>query len=81
MYSMELKINWDYKRENHAIERMWLRGVSTNDIINAVQRGKKRKQKDSLIESFYSYYSVQYAEYVYEKEGIHKIYPITVKLW
>jgi len=81
MYSMKLKINWEHKRVKHAIERMWLRGVSIKDVINSIQKGQKIKQKDNLIESFYSYYSIVYAEYFYQKEDIHKIYPITVKIW
>lgn len=79
---MKLKINWEHKRVKHAIERMWLRGVSGKDIKTAIQRGKKIKQKKSgLVESFYSYYSIVYAEYFYSKENIKKIYPITVKIW
>ncbi len=82
MYSMKLKINWDHKRVKHAIERMWLRGVSTKEIASAIERGQKRRQKKGqLIEAFYSYYSVVYDEYFYSKEGIHKVYPITVKIW
>ena len=61
---------------------MWLRGISVKEIENAIRKGKKIKQKETnLIESFYSYYSIVYDEYFYEKEKIHKIYPITVKIW
>lgn len=81
MYSMKLKINWDHKRVKHAIERMWLRGISWKDIVAAVQRGQKRKQKGNIIEAFYSYYSVVYVEHFFKKQNIHKIYPITVKIW
>ena len=76
---MKLKINWDHKRVKHAIERMWLRGISVQEIINAIQKGQKKKQKCSkLIEAFYSYYSVVYDEYFFNESRIHKIYPITV---
>ena len=82
MYSMELKINWEHKRCKHAIERMWLRGISMKDIANAIQKGQKRKQiKSGLVESFYSYYSVIYDEYIYNLENLRKIYPVTVKIW
>lgn len=81
MYSMKIKINWDHKRVKHALERMWLRGISGKEIINAIQMGKKKKQKDNIIESFYSYYSVVYAEHFFEKVKVHKVYPITVKTW
>lgn len=78
---MRLKINWEHKRVKHAIERMWLRGISRNEITKAIQQGQKRKQKNSnLIESFYSYYSIVYAEYYYQEAKIHKIFPITVKI-
>jgi len=81
MYSMDLKINWDHKRVKHIIERMWLRGISVKEIKNAIQKGQKRKQKDNIIEALYSYYSVVYAEYFFQKPKIHKVYPITVKIW
>lgn len=79
---MKLKINWDHKRVKHAIERMWLRGISGKEIVMAIQKGQKRRQKKSgLIEAFYSYYSVVYDEYFFKKQDMHKIYPITVKIW
>ena len=79
---MDIKVNWEHKRVKHALERMWLRGVSVKDVINAIQRGKKIKQKKSgLAESFYSYYSIVYAEYVFKRQNVHKIYPVTVKIW
>lgn len=78
---MKLKVNWDHKRVKHAIERMWLRGISGKNIINAIQKGQKKKQKDNLIEAFYSYYSVVYIEYFFKEQEIHKVYPVTVKIW
>lgn len=81
MYYMKLKINWDYKRCKHTIERMWLRGILMDDIKNAVVKGQKHLQKKTkLIESFYSFYSVVYQEHII-KNQLRKIYPVTVKLW
>ena len=79
---MKLKINWEHKRAKHAIERMWLKGISVGEVRNAIIKGQKRKQKNTkLMESFYSYYSVVYEEFIYEKQNIRKIYPITIKIW
>lgn len=79
---MELKINWDHRRCRHALERMWLRGISQEDVKKAVIQGQKRLQKETgLVESLYSFYSIVFDEKMYEKEKIRKIYPITVKLW
>ena len=79
---MQLKINWDHKRTKHAIERMWLRGISSKDVINAIKKGQKRRQKENnLIEAFHSYYSIIYAEYFFKEQNIHKIYAVTVKTW
>ena len=79
---MKLRVNWDHKRVRHALERMWLRGISVKDIIVAIQRGKKVTQRKSgLVESFYAYYSVVYAEYFLKSQDIQKVYPITVKMW
>lgn len=82
MSYMKLKINWDHKRCKHAIERMWLRGISNNDIKNAITRGQKHYQKKTkLMESIYSFYSVVYQEFINKDVDIKKVYPITVKLW
>ncbi len=79
---MELKINWDHKRCKHAIERMWLRGISQEELKKALTRGQKKIQKQSqLIESFYSFYSIVYDEKIYQQENLRKIYPVTVKIW
>lgn len=82
MYSMDLKVNWDHKRSKHALERMWLRGISRSEIVKAIQQGQKRKQsKSKLMETFHSYYSVVYDEYFYPKIKLRKVYPIMVKAW
>ncbi|MEE8168593.1 MAG: DUF4258 domain-containing protein [Candidatus Hydrothermarchaeales archaeon] len=77
---MKLKINWDHKRCKHCLERMWLRGISVQDVRESILKGKKVRQKETkLIEAFYKYYSVVYDEKNFKK--IRKIYPVTVKLW
>jgi uncharacterized protein Veg len=79
---MRLKVNWEHKRVKHAIERMWLRGISMKDVAVAIRRGQKKKQKKSgLIEAFYSYFSVVYDERFFNEHNIHKVYPVTVKMW
>jgi len=79
---MDLKINWDHHRCKHALERMWLRGISQEDVIKAIQQGQKKIQKESkLAESLYSFYSVVYEEQIHSKIKLHKVYPVTVKLW
>ena len=78
---MELKINWNHKRCKHAIERMWLRGVSADEVKDAVLKGQKINQASTgLVEAIYSYFSVVYDEYVLKNKNLRKIYPITVKL-
>lgn len=74
-----IKINWDPKRCKHAIERMWLRGISVDDVQQGILKGRKVKQKSGLLEAFYRYYSIVYEEKIFAR--LRKIYPITVKLW
>lgn len=77
---MRLKINWDHKRAKHAIERMTLRGVSAQEVKDAILKGKKVLQKDTrLFESFFRYFSVVYDEYFVKTSQIRKVYPVTVK--
>ena len=79
---MEFKINWNHKRCKHAIERMWLRGISMDEVKDAILKGKKVKQKDTrLVETFYRFFSVVYDEQIFKEKKIRKIYPITVKVW
>lgn len=79
---MKVKINWDNKRAKHAIERMMLRGISAEDVEEAILKGKKIIQKDTkLVETFFKYYSVVYDEHFFRTRQIRKIYPITVKVW
>jgi len=82
MYSVELKVNWDHKRCKHALERMWLRGISLKEVEQAILKGKKHVQEEKgLTEALYQYYSVVYREYIHKKLKLRKVYPITVKLW
>ncbi len=78
---MEVKINWDLKRSKHAIERMILRGISQQEIKDAILKGKKKKKDNGVIEAFIRYYSILYEEKVYKKQNVRKIFPITSKLW
>ncbi len=79
---MRLKINWEHKRVKHALERMWLRGISMNEVRTALQMGQKHKQKKTgLTEAFHRYYSIVYQEYINKEAKVRKIYPITVKTW
>ena len=79
---MLIKINWDHKRCKHAIERMWLRGVSVEEVKDAIIKGQKSNQVETgLIEVFYRFFSVVYDEVLLKNENIRKIYPVTVKLW
>lgn len=75
---MRLKINWDHRRCRHAIERMWLRGISVDGVQEGILKGRKAKQ-GKLMEAFHKYYSIVYEEKIFAR--IRKIYPITVKLW
>ena len=79
---MDLKINWDHRRCRHTLERMWLRGISQEDVKIALIQGQKSRQKESqLLESLYSFYSIVYDEKMYPKINLRKVYPVTVKLW
>lgn len=76
---MKLRINWAHKRAKHAIERMWLRGVSLKEVETAIQHGKRAFQRQTgLIRSLYSHFEVIFAE---KRFGdTRKIYPVTIKL-
>lgn len=78
---MKLKINWEHRRVKHAIERMWLRGISVRDVEEAVLKGKKVLQRETgLTETFFRRFSVVYDENVYRKMNLRKIFPVTVKV-
>lgn len=81
MAALELKINWEHRRVKHAIERMWLRGISVRDVEEAVLKGKKVLQRETgLTEAFFRRFSVVYDEKVYRKMNLRKIFPVTVKV-
>jgi len=78
---VKLKINWEHKRVKHAIERMWLRGVSVGDVEETVMKGKKVLQrKTGLTEAFFRRFSVVYDEKIYRKMSVRKVFPVTVKV-
>jgi hypothetical protein len=61
---------------------MWLRGISMDEVKDAIVKGKKVKQKNTgLMETFYQFFSVVYDEQRFREKKIRKVYPITVKLW
>jgi hypothetical protein len=61
---------------------MWLRGISMDEVKDAIVKGKKVKQKNTgLMETFYRFFSVVYDEQRFREKKIRKVYPITVKLW
>ena len=78
---MEVRINWDLIRSKHAIERMILRGISQQEVLDAIKKGKKIKKDNGIIEAFIRYYSIVYEEKIYKKQKVKKIFPITTKLW
>ena len=78
---MELRVNWEHKRVKHAIERMWLRGVSIKEVKDAILKGKKVMQKETgLIQAIFKRYVIVYDERVYLKLGLRKVFPVTVKV-
>ena len=61
---------------------MWLRGVSLNEVQDAILKGNKVEQKSTgLVENFYRFFSVVYDEKIFKETKIRKVYPVTVKLW
>ncbi|MDG7026728.1 MAG: DUF4258 domain-containing protein [Nitrososphaerota archaeon] len=78
---MRLRINWEHKRVTHAIERMWLRGISVKDVEEAILKGKKAVQKETgLLQAMFKRYVVVYDEKINQESGIRKVYPVTVKV-
>ena len=81
MYYVELKINWEHKRVKHAIERMWLRGVSVREVREALVKGKKTLQRETgLMLALFKHLVVVYDEKIYMKTNVRKVFPITVKV-
>ena len=78
---MKLRINWEHKRVRHALERMWLRGISVKEVEEAILKGKKAIQKETgLLQAMFRRYVVVYDEKIYQVSGIRKVYPVTVKV-
>lgn len=78
---MELKINWEHKRVKHAVERMWLRGISAKEVRETLLKGKKTLQKETgLMLSMFKHFIVVYDEKIYRKSNIRKVFPVTVKV-
>ena len=78
---VKLRINWEHKRVKHAIERMWLRGISVREVEEAILKGKKAVQKETgLLQAMFRRYVVVYEEKTYQEPGIRKVYPVTVKV-
>ena len=64
------------KRAEHIFDRMRSRGIGTEQIREAVQKGAKILKKNGSITSEYRYFKVVYREF--RLGEIRKIYPITV---
>ncbi|MBI2672357.1 DUF4258 domain-containing protein [Candidatus Woesearchaeota archaeon] len=64
------------KRSEHILDRMATRGITKNDIKEAVQKGPKNIRKDNSIITEFKWFKVIYREY--RLNDIRKIYPITV---
>ena len=78
---MKLMVNWEHKLVRHAIERMWLRGVSVKEVEEAILKGKKTLQKRTgLVQALFKRYSVVYDEKFYHRLDVRKVFPVTVKL-
>ena len=78
---VRLRINWEHKRVKHAIERMWLRGISVKEVEEAILKGKKAVQKETgLLQAMFKRYVVVYDEKINQGSGIRKVYPVTVKV-
>ena len=64
------------KRADHVFERMRLRGITLENIKEAVQKGAKRLREDRSIVAEFRWFKVIYREVIFH--DIRKIYPITV---
>lgn len=64
------------KREEHLIDRMALRGISIENIKEAIQKGPKKIREDRSIIAEFGWFKVVYREF--KVNEIRKIYPITV---
>ena len=63
-------------RAEHVFDRMRLRGISIENIREAVQKGAKQIRADNSIISEFRWFKVVYKEF--RISDVRKIYPITV---
>ena len=64
------------KRSDHVFDRMQLRGIGRENILDAVTKGAKKIRKDGSIIAEFRWFKVVYREF--RINNIRKIYPITV---
>ena len=65
-----------HNRSEHVFDRMKLRGIGRENILDAVTKGTKRLRKDGSVFAEFKWFKVVYREF--NVKGIRKIYPITV---
>lgn len=87
MYKMaEIRVNIafrnikDYsdseKRSEHIFDRVKLRGITKDNIKEAIQKGAKKIRSDGSIVTEFRWFKVIYREF--RLNEIRKVYPITV---
>ncbi len=64
------------KRSDHVFDRMRVRGITKDNIKEAVQKGAKRMREDESIIAEFRWFKVVYREF--QVGNIRKVYPITV---
>lgn len=64
------------KRAEHVFDRMQQRGITKDNIKEAVQKGAKTIRKDKSIRVDFRWFTVIYREF--RLKDTRKIYPITV---
>lgn len=82
----EIKINVAFRnikewkdsvnRSDHVLDRIQLRGIGREQILEAVKKGAKMLRDDGSIISQFRWYKVIYREF--RLKNIRKVYPITV---
>jgi len=83
---MDVKVNIAFRnlkwwrdsesRAEHVFDRMRLRGIGVDNIMEAVKKGAKKLRKDGSIMAEFRWFSVAYREF--RVGNVRKIYPITV---
>ena len=64
------------KRSEHVFDRMQQRGISKDNIKEAIQKGAKTIRQDNSIRAEFRWFTVVYREF--RLKNMRKIYPITV---